>query len=104
MSRKPICKKGSGTVSARLGLDLIETGIPPRDRPSAERCEEQGKQVDVIKRHRRLAGLVVVAKPDRDRNLGVNTLKAAGRYRASVSPLPGTVRSRRPVRRRWHCL
>lgn len=62
---------------ARLGLDLIETGIPPRDRPSAGWCEEQGKQMDVIKRHGRLADLVAVAKPDRDRNLGVNTLKAA---------------------------
>ncbi len=62
---------------ARLGLDLIETGIPPRDRPSAGWCEEQGTQMDVIKRHGRLADLVAVAKPDRDRNLGVNTLKAA---------------------------
>ena len=62
---------------ARLGLDLIESGIPPRDRPSAGWCEEQGKQMDVIKRHGRLADLVAVAKPDRDRNLGVNTLKAA---------------------------
>jgi nucleotide-binding universal stress UspA family protein len=33
--------------------------------------------MDVIKRHGRLADLVAVAKPDRDRNLGVNTLKAA---------------------------
>ncbi len=60
-----------------LGLELIETGMPPRDRPSAGWCEEQGKQMDVIKRHGRLADLVAVAKPDRDRNLGVNTLKAA---------------------------
>ena len=62
---------------ARLGLELIASGIPPRDRPSAGWCEEQGKQMDVIKRHGRLADLVAVAKPDRDRNLGVNTLKAA---------------------------
>ena len=33
--------------------------------------------MDVIKRHGRLADLVAVAKPDRDRNLGVNTLKSA---------------------------
>jgi nucleotide-binding universal stress UspA family protein len=39
--------------------------------------EEAGKQVDVIKRHGRLADLIVVAKPDRDRNLGANTLKSA---------------------------
>ncbi|MHA1528407.1 MAG: universal stress protein [Alphaproteobacteria bacterium] len=61
----------------RLGLELIESGTPPRDRPSASWREAQGKQMDVIKRHGRLADLVAVAKPDRDRNLGVNTLKAA---------------------------
>ena len=64
-------------LMGRLGLELIESGTPPRDRPSAGWCEEQGKQMDVIKRHGRLADLVAVAKPDRDRNLGVNTLKAA---------------------------
>ena len=39
--------------------------------------EEAGRQVDVIKQHGRLADVIVVAKPDRDRNLGHNTLKAA---------------------------
>ncbi|SPH25134.1 hypothetical protein DEA8626_04170 [Defluviimonas aquaemixtae] len=39
--------------------------------------EESGRQVDVIKRHGRLADMIAVAKPDRDRNLGHNTLKAA---------------------------
>lgn len=39
--------------------------------------EEAGRQVDVIKQHGRLADMIVVAKPDRDRNLGHNTLKAA---------------------------
>ncbi len=47
------------------------------DGPSASWVEAQGKQVDVIKRHGRLADLIVVAKPDRDRNLGTNTLKAS---------------------------
>lgn len=61
----------------RLGLEMVELGTPPRDRPSAGWCEEQGKQMDVIKSHGRLADLVAVAKPDRDRNLGTNTLKAA---------------------------
>ena len=64
-------------ILGRLGVDLIESGTPPRDRPSASWCEEQGKQMDVIKSHGRLADLVAVAKPDRDRNLGINTLKAA---------------------------
>ena len=36
-----------------------------------------GRQVDVLKAHGRLADLIVVAKPDRDRNLGANTLRAA---------------------------
>ncbi|PCH48284.1 MAG: universal stress protein UspA [Hyphomicrobiales bacterium] len=39
--------------------------------------EEQGRQVDIIKRHGRLADIIAVAKPDLDRNLGTNTLKAA---------------------------
>ena len=39
--------------------------------------EEAGRQVDVIKRHGRLADMIAVAKPDRDRNLGQNTLKTA---------------------------
>ncbi len=39
--------------------------------------EEAGRQVDVIKRYGRLADMIAVAKPDRDRNLGKNTLKAA---------------------------
>jgi nucleotide-binding universal stress UspA family protein len=39
--------------------------------------EAAGRQVDVIKRHGRLADMIAVAKPDRDRNLGFNTLKAA---------------------------
>jgi nucleotide-binding universal stress UspA family protein len=64
-------------LMGRLDLELVETGAPPRDRASAGWCEEQGKQMDVIKRHGRLADLVAVAKPDRDRNLGVNTLKSA---------------------------
>lgn len=39
--------------------------------------EEAGRQVDIIKRHGRLADMIAVAKPDVDRNLGYNTLKAA---------------------------
>ena len=39
--------------------------------------EEAGRQVDVIKRHGRLADMIAVAKPDVDRNLGHNTLKTA---------------------------
>jgi len=64
-------------VLDRLGLEFIESGIPPRERPTASWVEAQGKQMDVIKRHGRLADLIAVAKPDRDRNLGMNTLRAA---------------------------
>lgn len=45
--------------------------------PTAEWVEEAGRQVDVIRQHGRLADVIVVPKPDIDRNLGTNTLKAA---------------------------
>lgn len=61
----------------RLDIAFCEGGTPPRDRPTASWREEQGKQTDVMHRHGRLADLIVVAKPDRDRNLGTNTLKVA---------------------------
>lgn len=61
----------------KLGLELVESGVPPLDRPTCGWVEAQGRQMDVIKSLGRLADLVAVAKPDRDRNLGVNTLKAA---------------------------
>ncbi len=61
----------------KLGLERINGGTPPRDRMSASWLEEEGRQIDVIKRHGRLVDLVVVAKPSRDRNLGVNSLRAA---------------------------
>ncbi|MEL6768937.1 MAG: universal stress protein [Pseudomonadota bacterium] len=37
----------------------------------------EGKMADVIRSHGRLADIIAVAKPDRDRNLGVNSLRAA---------------------------
>jgi len=63
------------TLAAALGLAMSET--PLDGAPSASWVEEQGRQVDVIKRHGRLADLICVAKPDVSRNLGANTLKAA---------------------------
>lgn len=50
---------------------------PSNGMATASWVEEQGRQVDIIKRHGRLADLICVAKPDVDRNLGANTLKAA---------------------------
>lgn len=80
---------------ARLGL--TQTDDPNAAGGTIHWREAQGKQVDVIKSHGRLADLIVVAKPDRDRNLGANTLKSAlfhtGRpvLMCPRRPLPPTV-------------
>lgn len=72
------------TLAARLGLGepIIEPIIESRaaaqgSGPTVDFVEEAGRQVDVIKHHGRLADLIAVAQPDRDRSLGANTLKAA---------------------------
>ncbi|GMG85291.1 universal stress protein [Paralimibaculum aggregatum] len=63
---------------AREGVHEVPRGeIPPDDRPSVTWYEEDGKQIDVIKRHGRLADLIAVAKPDRELGIGVNSLHAA---------------------------
>ncbi len=58
-------------------LDITIATSPDGNGPSAVWLEETGKMSDVIKRRGRLADLIVVTKPDRDRNLGTNTLQAA---------------------------
>lgn len=58
-------------------LDLAETEQPDGTRATVEFIEEFGRMADVIKHNGRLADLIVVAKPDRDRNLGTNALKSA---------------------------
>lgn len=58
-------------------LNLNETDSPVLGTASIEFVEEYGLMADVIKRNGRLADIVVVAKPDRDRNLGTNSLKSA---------------------------
>ena len=63
----------------RIALDL---GLEVVDRagshgPSISWTEDSGRQIDVIRRRGRLADLIAVPKPDRDRNLGANTLKSA---------------------------
>ncbi|MCQ0971624.1 universal stress protein [Paracoccus sp. TK19116] len=68
--------RGELEVLAR-NLDLDLNGHGSGDRASVSFAEEAGRQVDVIKRLGRLADLIVVPKPDRDRNLGHNTLKTA---------------------------
>jgi nucleotide-binding universal stress UspA family protein len=57
-------------------LDLTETDTPDGSRATVEFVEEFGTMADVIKHNGRLADLIVVAKPDRDRNLGTNSLKS----------------------------
>lgn len=59
-----------------VSLDLAETDAPDGSRATVEFIEEFGTMADVIKHNGRLADLVVVAKPDRDRNLGTNSLKS----------------------------
>lgn len=62
-------------LCTKLGLDLNTP--PPAPHATASWIDEAGRQVDVIKRHGRLADLICVAQPDIDRNLGTNTLKGA---------------------------
>ena len=63
------------TLARQYGIEMMEK--PTGNTASFSWFEEAGRQVDIIKRHGRLADLICVAKPDRDRNLGANTLKAA---------------------------
>lgn len=58
-------------------LQLVETDAPKGDAPTVEFVEQPGRMVDVIKHFGRLADLIAVPKPDRDRNVGSNSLKAA---------------------------
>lgn len=62
-------------LAGRLGLDQSDASIGKA--ATVAFVEERGRQVDVIRRRGRLADLIAVARPDRDRNLGFNTLKAA---------------------------
>lgn len=62
-------------LTQRFGVTLAET--PVIGQATASWVEEQGRQVEVIKRHGRLADLIAVAQPDANGMLGVNSLKAA---------------------------
>jgi len=61
-------------LAKKLKLNFSGT---PNGQTTAEWIEEEGRQVDVIKRNGRLVDIIVVAQPDVDRNIGTNTLKAA---------------------------
>jgi nucleotide-binding universal stress UspA family protein len=61
----------------RNDLTLVDGPPGPEDRLSLSWREESGKQAAVVAVHGRLADLIAVAQPDRERNLGLNTLEAA---------------------------
>jgi len=59
-----------------------DTGITISDdtraaKITAKFIEAEGRQVDVVRRYGMLSDIIVVAKPEVDRNLGANTLKTA---------------------------
>jgi nucleotide-binding universal stress UspA family protein len=56
---------------------VCSSDLGPEDRLSLSWREESGKQAAVVAVHGRLADLIAVAQPDRERNLGLNTLEAA---------------------------
>lgn len=62
-------------LCAEYDLEIVE--MQAEDEGTANWVESPGRQVDIIKNRGRLSDLICVAKPDRDRNLGSNTLKAA---------------------------
>ena len=66
------------TILQKLTRDfgLSETDPPHSDVATVEFIEESGRMADVIKHNGRLADLIVVSQPDRDRNLGTNSLKS----------------------------
>lgn len=66
-----------GEYSALIATLGLEERAPGGGSASASWQEAAGRQIDVLKHYGRLADIIAVAKPDRDRNLGANTLKSA---------------------------
>ena len=63
---------------ARHRIAVIEPEARPLPgRPSIAWHRETGRQADILARRGRLADLVTLAQPDRQRNLGANSLHAA---------------------------
>lgn len=62
---------------AKRGIAVVNGAPWPQDKVSATWREATGKQAQVIGVRGRVADLIVVAQPDRDLNLGLNTLQAA---------------------------
>ncbi|MEM6972419.1 MAG: universal stress protein [Pseudomonadota bacterium] len=59
-----------------LGLTQSEDGRPIPGTASASFDEAEGKMAEIIRIRGKLADLTFVARPDRDRNLGENSLRA----------------------------
>lgn len=74
-AEEQVLKDEFEALARKAGIEIVSGN--GGDGPSAEWVEEAGRQVDVIRQHGRLADVIVVPKPDIDRNLGTNTLKAA---------------------------
>ncbi len=62
---------------ANHGVVEVNGDPRPANQVSATWREATGKQANVIGVRGRLADIIVVAKPDRDQNLGLNSLQAA---------------------------
>ncbi|NNL73133.1 MAG: universal stress protein, partial [Silicimonas sp.] len=61
-----------------LAVDMGLPEIPPTPgQATASFAEYAGKQVDAVRHFGRLSDLVCVPRPDRQQNLGANTLKSA---------------------------
>ena len=65
----------------KFSEDAAKHGIseqdPDQTKATASFLEYEGKQADAVRRFGRLADLICVAKPNKEENLGFNTLKSA---------------------------
>jgi len=62
---------------ASRSLIRSDSGPAPHDKVTISFSEETGKQAAIVSRRGRLASVVAVARPDREANLGFNTLESA---------------------------
>jgi len=66
------------SFAARHAIEVVPGNrIPPPDRPTISWHQETGRQADIVGRRGRLADLIALSKPDRERNLGANSLYSA---------------------------
>ena len=65
------------TYAERHGLEQADVPPWPAGRASISWRERTGKQANIVAVHGRLADVIVVPRPERDQNFGLNTLEAA---------------------------